>query len=142
MKQYLQILREHGLRVTPQREVIVEILVCSKEHPTAETIFEEVKERCPALSLNTVYKTLEMFEHKGIVRKFNVGLNIYRYDANVKPHAHVICIRCNRVDDINAKLEDFTEKIEKKADLTSSYKILYVDLFFYGLCQICERGGD
>lgn len=142
MTQYMQVLREHGLRVTPQRELIIEFLSCTKVHPTAESIFEEVKGRCPALSLNTVYKTLEMFEKRGMVRRFIVGLNIYRYDANVTPHAHVICADCKRVDDINGKLSDLGERIRKEVDVNSDYEILSADLFFYGVCKECKEGGE
>jgi len=140
LKNYTQILREHGLRATPQRELILEMLAGSREHPSADYLFARVKERFPALSLNTIYKTLDLFEQRGLIKRFNVGENIYRYDADIHPHAHVICLNCKRVDDINAKLSDLTERVKNEVAGHSGYRIISADLYFYGLCEDCRKG--
>ena len=137
-------LRENGLRVTPQRELIIRVLQGTKKHPTAEVLFEKVRESYPALSLNTVYKALELFEEKGMIKRFNVGVNIYRYDANVTPHAHIICVKCDRVDDIE---EDFKEllagiKDKKEEKGFKGYEVLSANFFINGICPDCKKGGE
>ncbi len=137
-------LREHGLRATPQRELIIKVLQGTKSHPTAEILFERVRESYPSLSLNTVYKALDLFEKKGMIRRFNAGLNIYRYDANTEPHAHIICVKCDRVDDID---EDFNEllagiKQNNKEKVFRGYDILSANLFLHGICPDCKKGGE
>jgi len=136
-----ELLRQKGLRVTPQREAIYELLASSKAHPTAEWVYREVKNIYPSISFNTVYKTVQIFEAAGLLQRFNTGANIYRYDANVKPHPHVICLSCGRVDD----MEEFPNQLEellKKAALSSPYEIKFVNLHFYGYCPQCSGGNS
>jgi Fur family transcriptional regulator, peroxide stress response regulator len=139
VEQYMKILKDYGLRVTPQRKLIIEFLSRTRSHPTAESIFEEIKDCSPALSLNTVYKTLEIFEQRGMVRKFNIGFNIYHYDANMNPHSHIVCTNCKRVDDINGNLSNLGERFIKEVESNSDYEVFYSDLFFYGHCKDCRH---
>lgn len=142
MSRYMQILKDNGIRVTPQRKLIIEFLASTRSHPTAESVFENIKDSSPALSLNTVYKTLEVFEQRGMVRKFNIGSNIYRYDANIDLHSHIVCMTCKRVDDINGNLSNLGEKIWKDVESYSDYEVLYADLFFYGHCKDCRERSE
>ena len=134
-------LRENGLRVTPQRELIIKVLRGTKAHPTAEVLYEKVRESYPALSLNTVYKALDLFEEKGMIKRFNTGVNIYRYDANVNPHAHIICVKCNKVDDLDEEsFSDVFTEIKEKAEKNSmfGYDVITADFFVYGICYDCK----
>lgn len=132
-----RILREHGLRVTPQRELIFKVLQESRAHPSVELLFEKVKESYPALSLNTIYTTLDLFERKGLIKKFNVGANIFRYDADTRTHAHVICTECGRVDDINGTIADLIKSIPGEVESRSSFAIKYGELNLFGVCPDC-----
>lgn len=134
-----ELLKQKGLRVTPQREAIYRLLAASKAHPTAEWVYQEVKNLFPSISFNTVYKTVQAFEESGLLQRFNTGENVYHYDANVRPHPHFICLSCGRVDDIN-EFPDSLEDFMSKAAMSSSYKMKFVNLHFYGYCPQCGDG--
>ena len=92
--------RRGGLAVTPQRLSIIEALLESTDHPKAEQIYETVRELHPHISLATVHRTLETLCRIGEARKVTVLHDSARYDANLTPHQHVICVECRRVRDI------------------------------------------
>ncbi len=131
------LLRKKGLRVTPQRELIYRLLSESKAHPTAEHVYQEVRKTFPSISFNTVYKTVRSLEEWGLLQRFNTGENIYRYDANVSPHPHFICLSCGRVDDMD-NFPDDVENYVRKAASTSPCEIKFVNLHFYGYCPLCR----
>jgi Fur family peroxide stress response transcriptional regulator len=92
--------RVGGLAVTPQRLSIIEALLASTEHPRAEQIYAVVRERHPHISLATIHRTLETLCRIGEARKVTVLHDSARYDGNLTPHQHVICIECRRIRDI------------------------------------------
>ncbi len=92
--------REGGLAVTPQRLSIIEALLGSTDHPKAEQIYATVRELHPHISLATVHRTLETLCRIGEARKVTVLHDSARYDANLTPHQHVVCVECRRVRDI------------------------------------------
>jgi Fur family peroxide stress response transcriptional regulator len=134
-----ELFKKKGLRVTPQREAIFRLLAASKVHPTAESVYQEVRETFPSISFTTVYKTMQTLESSGLLQRFNTGANVYRYDANVHPHPHFICLNCGRVDD----MDDFPENIQTYLNLaarTSPNHLMFVNLHFFGYCSLCEAG--
>jgi len=134
-----ELLKQKGLRVTPQREAIYRLLAASKAHPTAEWVYQEVRNIFPSISFNTVYKTVQSFEESGLLQRFNTGENVYHYDANVRPHPHFICLSCGKVDDMD-EFPDSLEDFMSKAAMSSSYKMKFVNLHFYGYCPQCGEG--
>ncbi|MGO9265191.1 MAG: Fur family transcriptional regulator [Candidatus Binataceae bacterium] len=89
-----------GLAVTPQRLSIIEALLSSTAHPRAEEVFAQVRDRHPHISLATVHRTLETLCRIGEARKVTVLHDSARYDANLTPHQHVVCVRCRRIRDL------------------------------------------
>ena len=94
------ILRRNKKKVTPQRLAVYAALAQTTEHPTAETLYKELRPNYPTMSLATVYKSLDAFCEIGIVRELNVGEEAFRYDADISPHPHVRCISCDTVADV------------------------------------------
>jgi Fur family transcriptional regulator, peroxide stress response regulator len=92
--------RAGGLAVTPQRLAIIEALLVASSHPRAEQIFAEVRKRHPHISLATVHRTLETLCRIGEARKVTLLHDSARYDGNLAPHHHVICVRCKRIRDV------------------------------------------
>src|ERR1700674_665357 len=92
--------REGGLAVTPQRTAIIEALLASTDHPTAEHIYAAVRRRYPHISLATVHRTLETLCRIGEARKVTLLHDSARYDGNLGPHHHVVCVRCRRIRDV------------------------------------------
>jgi Fur family peroxide stress response transcriptional regulator len=83
-----QRLADSGLRATPQREVVYDVLLKKRDHPTADQVFTRVKEELPGISLATVYNCLETLVSCGLVRQVNLEREPTRYCPNLRPHAH------------------------------------------------------
>lgn len=136
MNETAQILREKGLKVTPQRIAIYSLLMGTKIHPSAETIYKSLEPTNPTMSLATVYKTLDSFEQANLVQELNVGEGCSRYDAEVKSHPHMVCTTCGEVFDLEISgLDNLKEKVLEQTDFTVERE----QLFFYGECPACQK---
>ena len=91
---------EKKLRYSHQREMIYQFLLANKEHPSAEMIYEHLKETLPGLSLGTVYRNLKLLEALGKVRRVINHQGSERYDAICGDHVHFICQECGSIRDI------------------------------------------
>lgn len=129
------IFKKKSLKVTPQRYAIYKYLCSTKEHPSAETIYNELREDYPMLSLATVYKTLKTLVEIGIVQELNAGEDNFRYDAKTETHPHIMCLSCGRVDDIDGTDFSFLNEIAAR---NSDYTIESHKLYFYGICSKCR----
>src|SRR5918912_515397 len=98
-------LRERGLRVTPQRVLIHRALRELHRHVSADEVLAAVAERLPNASLPTVYSTLELLEELGMVRRGGSVAGRILFDSRLDEHAHVVCARCGRVEDIDAPFD-------------------------------------
>src|SRR6202051_1489952 len=92
--------RKGGLAVTPQRLAIIKALLTSAEHPRADAVYELVRREHPHISLATVHRTLETLCEIGEARKVTTLHDSARYDGNLAPHHHVVCVRCRRIRDV------------------------------------------
>src|ERR1700733_11679499 len=92
--------RKGGLAVTPQRLAIIKALLSSAEHPRADAVCEIVRREHPHISLATVHRTLETLCEIGEARKVTTLHDSARYDGNLAPHHHVVCVKCRRVRDV------------------------------------------
>lgn len=130
-------LKETGHRITPQRLAILKIVAESTEHPSAETIFEQVKGQFSTTSMATVYKTLAVLKEMGEVLELEFSNDYNRYDGNQPhPHPHLVCIGCRKIVDPDQRsLVEVTEKLA----LDTGYEILGARLDFYGVCPDCLK---
>ena len=140
--QLIEHFRAQGLKVTPQRQCIFEALATtSGVHPTVEVIWAEVARRMPAVSLKTVYQTLNDLATMGVVMHLDIGTGSARFDTNTDRHQHVICNRCNRVWDVYVDLTE--EWIEAKLpsqlpqELDGRFFVSSSDLVVRGVCGTC-----
>jgi Fe2+ or Zn2+ uptake regulation protein len=122
--------------MTRQRQVILEELRKVKTHPTADEVYEMVRQRLPRVSLGTVYRNLEMLSQLGMIRKLEQGGSRRRFDGNVREHYHVRCIRCGRLED--APVESVAA-IEDALHPVTDYEIVGHRLEFIGLCPQCKK---
>ena len=118
-----------------QREAIYEFLVHRKDHPTAETIFQHVREEYPRISLGTVYRNLSLLEEMGQVQKVPSDDSRDHYDADVSGHPHFICTSCHSVIDL--KMDDLNF-LNTLASQNFDGEIRRNQLTFYGLCHDCK----
>lgn len=124
------------MRLTTQRQVILEELGKVTSHPTANEVYDMVRKRLPRIGLGTVYRNLELMAESGIVLKLEVGGTQKRFDATVAPHYHIRCISCGKVDDIDMPV---IVDIEKTAADLSQYQILGHHIEFSGICSTCNN---
>lgn len=96
-----QRLADSGLRSTPQREVIYDVLLKKRDHPTADEVFARVKSELPTISLATVYNCLETLVQCNLVRAVNFERSPTRYCPNLRPHAHFHDEQTGRTFDID-----------------------------------------
>jgi Fur family transcriptional regulator, peroxide stress response regulator len=130
-------LKKRGFRITPQRHAIIKILAVSQGHPTAEQVYEKVREQFPTTSLATVYKTISLLKELNEVLELGFPDGSNRYDgAKPFPHPHVICTKCQKIMDPEPEgFDDLKLEISQK----TGYEILYHRLDFFGLCPECRR---
>ncbi len=129
------------IRLTPQRQAILEELAKVKTHPTANEVYDMVRKRLPRIGLGTVYRNLELMAKNGLILKLEVGGTQKRFDATIDLHYHIRCTNCGKVDDIEL---DAIPHINEMASNTSDYQVLSHHIEFSGICETCgqlEEGG-
>jgi Fur family peroxide stress response transcriptional regulator len=117
-----------------QRECIKEFLADRFDHPTAETIYLNVKKEFPNISLGTVYRNLSLLTNQGIIRKLSTGIGPDRFDGNTSPHYHVLCIECGSVLDLDMENIDH---INTLAGSQFDGEIYGHVTYFLGKCRNC-----
>src|SRR5260370_8133976 len=127
--------REGGLAVTPQRLAIIRVLLSSAEHPRADAIFAAVRAEHPTISLATVHRTLETLCAIGEARKVTMLHDSARYDGNITPHHHVVCVKCRRIRDI--EIPELDRVLQGRSEL-GEFTVLGSSLEIHALCQKCQ----
>ena len=130
------ILRRNKKKVTPQRLAVYAALADTTEHPTAETLYKELRADYPTMSLATVYKSLDAFCEIGSVRELNVGEEAFRYDADISPHPHIRCMSCDRVADVPITA---LPALDKNVASVTGYRIVSQQMYFFGYCPECQK---
>ncbi len=128
-------LKALGIRQTPQRLAIAEVVVNSGDHPSVKEIFQRVKEFFPYVTLATVYSTLETLEQAGFVRALPFQKQS-RYDANLSPHANLVCVGCGGVVDSNAG-QEIVAQLTEQLETASDFEFTGQRIDFYGWCRNC-----
>jgi len=123
------------LRLSRQRQVIMEELSKVKSHPTALEIYEMVRQRLPRISLGTVYRNLDILSESGQILKLESAGTQRRYDATTDHHYHLRCLSCGRVYD--APLEPL-DSINKLLLGCNDFCIIGHRLEFLGYCSHCR----
>jgi Fur family transcriptional regulator, peroxide stress response regulator len=90
---------QNGLKFTNQRYLVYKAMVETKDHPSAETVWRRVRREAPAISLDTVYRTLAAFETRGLVTRVPGGGEEGRFDGDPTPHHHLVCLSCGSIED-------------------------------------------
>lgn len=128
-----------SLRITPQRQVILEELRVADSHLTADEVYRMVRVRLPRISLGTVYRNLEILSRLGMIHKLELGGMQKRFDGKTQDHYHLRCLKCGRIDDV--PMEPQTVLEESVEELTD-FKVLGHRLEFIGLCLTCREESE
>ena len=132
----MQITMKKKMRNSATRNNIYEYLCGTKEHPSAEMIYNDLKGDLPNLSLGTVYRNLKQLEEIGRVVRVTSVVNRERYDAICEDHAHFVCEKCGRVIDL---MDDDINEIKMASKLSSGAKIRKIKVVLNGICENCSE---
>lgn len=138
--------RQAGLKVTPQRMAVFRTLIESKEHPSAEIVFRQVRKTFPNISLDTVNRTLLMLNDIGAAFVVEGSGSPKRFDGNLQNHHHFMCVECKRIIDFRHESFDnikipttapemgYPEKIDR-------YRVLVLKktVYLQGICEECLK---
>ena len=127
--------KETNLRMTRQRQGILEELRNSDTHPCADELFSRVRQKMPRISLGTIYRNLEILSELGEIQTIEMAGSLKRFDGVASNHYHIRCVCCNRVDD--APIAPLNE-LEDDLYGTTVYEIIGHNLEFTGLCPTCS----
>ena len=131
-----------AIKYSRQREALLKELRSRKDHPTADTLYQKLREDYPKISLGTVYRNLALLCEMGEIKKIPCGDGSERYDGYVAAHDHFVCSGCGRVIDLDgAVMKTATKVNNKEIGCVDDYSLIY-----YGLCKEClkkqKNGGN
>ncbi len=133
-EEIIKILKKHKLKVTPQRLSICKIVLSSTEHPSADQVYNLVKKEHKTMSLATVYKTLNLLEHIGLVNELRFNGDFTRYDPKSTLHINIVCPKCMKIKDYESdKLKENWKQII--AEIRGEIKGQRIDV--YVICEDC-----
>ena len=129
-------LKEKGMRLTPQRRLIIDLIHDRPSHLTAEEIIHHVQEEMPGINKSTVYRTLDVLEKSGCVYKSEMDDQVIYHHADDHHHHHLTCERCGRTFECG---EDITAQLEKDLEKKYGFHAHLQHLVIGGVCQACRR---
>ncbi|MDX9839867.1 MAG: transcriptional repressor [Desulfobulbus sp.] len=124
------------LRMTHQREVVLHELQRCQNHPTADELYGRIKKKLPRISLATVYRNLEILAEAGLISKLEVSGRQKRFDWDPTVHAHVSCVCCHRVDNLDSSSLPCPRV---KPEQQQGYEITGCRIEFFGVCPTCRQ---
>ncbi len=135
----ISVLKDKGLRITPQRRLIVDIIHDSDGHLTAEDIISHVQNRMPGVNKSTIYRTLETLEEAGCVCKGQLGDHFIYHPAAEGHHHHLECCQCGKTMDCK---EDLFLPVEKSLVKEYGFRADFTHMVIKGLCNSCYKKRD
>jgi len=128
--------RKVGLKITPQRMAVYKALIESKEHPSAEAVYRNIKKRLPNISLDTVNRTLLTLSEIGVAFVVEGSGDARRFDGNLESHQHFKCIKCKRIIDFYHKPFD---NIPIPKSINKKFTVLKKTVYLEGICDSCRK---
>ena len=128
--------KKSPFRRSRQRNRILELLRSTAAHPTANWLYGKMRKEFPALSLGTVYRNIGILIEQGLISRIAFGRIFDRFDANMKPHYHFICEKCDSIIDLAISPD---EGVIALLDKSLGYKVTRHEIEFYGLCPKCAK---
>lgn len=123
-----------SLKHSRQRDSIIEFLSTRKDHPTADTVYMNVRQSFPNISLGTVYRNLTLLADMGEILRIRVGDGVDHFDYDTSPHYHFVCRECGSVLDLDMEV---TKEEDQAAQKNFGGEIEGHMTYFYGRCLNC-----
>ena len=131
----IETLRKKGYKATTQRIAICRFVLHSREHPSAQRIYDEVKKVHPTVSLATVYKTLQILREQDLIQELDLPESKARFDSFMGPHINIVCLQCGNIQDFSDNIaREMVERVTTKADFTRTGQRIDI----YGICKTCR----
>ena len=124
-----------NLKRSKQRECIKAFLATRTDHPTADTIYMNIRQEFPNISLGTVYRNLAQLAENGDILKISTSANKEHFDGFVHRHFHFVCNKCDKIYDVDL---DGMDEIKNQAAEKLNADIEDYSLIFYGICENCS----
>jgi Fe2+ or Zn2+ uptake regulation protein len=129
-------MREEGLKLTPQRLAVIEVLVDRTPlHPSAYLIYHDASKKVKSLSLSTVYSILNEFSKRGIIKMLEFDKMENRYESNITEHINLICKGCKKIMDFKLPFKIDTNEVARK----SGFRVTDSRFEYYGYCEECKK---
>lgn len=133
--QVISEMRARGLRITPQREAILEYLLTTDEHPTARQVWKAARKRVPGISLSTVYSSLAELSRLRLIKELEFNEMENRYEGNLAQHINLVCTRCGKITDY---MTAHTIDMEQVREATQFFAV-QSRFELYGICADCAE---
>ncbi|CRK60418.1 Transcriptional regulator, FUR family [Alloactinosynnema sp. L-07] len=128
-------LHERGMRMTPQRQLVLDALV-ELEHATPEQVCQRVRLTTPSVNITTIYRTLELLESLDLVHHTHLGHGAPSYSVHEHKHVHLVCHRCGRVDEVERTVMD---EVSGTLRATHGFVLDASHLALSGTCRTCSQ---
>jgi Fur family peroxide stress response transcriptional regulator len=136
MDNFERVCKSKGLRLTHQRAEIFRALLKHMNHPTIENVFNQVRKHLKTISLDTVYRTMATFEEYGLIKRVHHIDNTTRFDINISSHHHLVCSKCNKIEDFY--WPDF-DQMKPPKTISHWGQIEVKHAVISGLCSNCKK---
>jgi Fur family peroxide stress response transcriptional regulator len=136
MDGFARVCKAGGLRVTHQRTEVFKALLKHPDHPTTEDVFNRVRKHLKTISLDTVYRTMAIFEKYGLIRRIHHIDNATRFDINIAHHHHLVCTRCGKIEDFNWPEFD---RMKPPRSISHWARVEEKQVVIDGLCSNCKE---
>src|SRR5436309_13601504 len=140
-KRFMAFLESRKLRLTSQRQAIIDSVFCTEEHFTAEQLLAWARQRDSSVSRATVYRTLPLLTESGLVREMDFGKDYKFYDPNYAEHpnhSHIICQDCERIVEFES---DKIERLENEISHRLGFEVKSQRLQITGRCEELKKLG-
>lgn len=136
LEQFVTLSRQKGVPCTLQRQAVLEAVLASDEHPTADQVIEAVRRRVPNISRTTVYRILDMLVAWGLIRRIHHPGSAGRFDGKIHRHHHLICTRCGKVWDVE---DPQLDQLRVPEDSVRDFVVQDFSVHISGLCAECRK---
>jgi Fur family peroxide stress response transcriptional regulator len=131
----IETLRKKGYKATTQRIAICRFALQSRDHPSAQRIYDEVRKVHPTVSLATVYKTLQILREQGLIQELDLPESQARFDSYLEPHVNMVCLQCGNIQDFDDNAaREMVERVAARAEFTRTGQRIDI----YGICKTCQ----
>jgi Fur family peroxide stress response transcriptional regulator len=127
-------LKKIGLKVTPQRLAVLQIIKGNRTHPSAEKVYHEISKKFPSISFATVYNTLAKLVAVGEIQELDIDPNKKRFDPYTSLHYHFYCKTCGKVYDV-----DYDTSLTPPIKKIAGHQVEAIQLNFKGVCKVCSQ---